>query len=71
MTALLASRPIAGRAGLFINASSQLGEFESGVTAALLGAVPAAALGGLGTIVVALMWMRFFPALRNVDRLEG
>lgn len=57
--------------GLFINASSQLGEFESGVTAALLGAVPAAALGGLGTIVVALVWMRLFPALRDVNRLEG
>jgi MFS family permease len=57
--------------GLFINASSQLGEFESGVTAALLGAVPAAALGGLGTIVVAVLWMRLFPALRNVDRLEA
>jgi MFS family permease len=57
--------------GLFINASSQLGEFESGVTAALLGAVPAAALGGLGTIVVAVLWMRLFPALRAVDRLEG
>lgn len=47
---------------LFINASSQLGEFESGVTAALLGAVPAAAL--------ALLWMKMFPALRNVERLE-
>jgi MFS family permease len=54
---------------LFINSSNQLGEFESGVTAALLGAVPAAALGGIGTILVALLWMRFFPALRDVDRL--
>ena len=49
---------------------SSLGEFESGVTAALLGAVPAAALGGIGTIVVALLWMKFFPALRDVERLE-
>ena len=64
-----------GRVGavnyLFVNASYQLGEFESGVTAALLGAVPAAALGGIGTIVVALLWMKFFPALRDVERLES
>jgi hypothetical protein len=63
-----------GRVGavnyLFINASSQLGEFESGVAAALLGAVPAAALGGIGTIAVALLWMKLFPTLRNVERLE-
>ena len=63
-----------GRVGavnfLFVNTSYQLGEFESGVTAALLGAVPAAALGGLGTIAVALLWMRLFPALRRVERLE-
>jgi MFS family permease len=63
-----------GRVGavnfLFINASNQLGEFESGMTAALLGAVPAAVLGGLGTIAVALLWMRLFPMLRNLERLE-
>ena len=63
-----------GRVGavnyLFINASNQLGEFESGMAAALIGAVPAAALGGLGTIAVALLWMRLFPALRNIERLE-
>jgi hypothetical protein len=63
-----------GRVGavnyLFVNASYQLGEFESGMTAALLGAVPAAVLGGLGTIAVALIWMRLFPGLREVERLE-
>jgi len=63
-----------GRVGavnyLFINTSAQLGEFESGIAAALLGAVPAAALGGLGTIAVALLWMKLFPPLRDVDRLE-
>jgi MFS family permease len=63
-----------GRVGavnfLFINASYQLGEFESGITAALLGAMPAALLGGIGTIAVALLWMKLFPTLRNVERLE-
>jgi predicted MFS family arabinose efflux permease len=63
-----------GRVGavnfLFINASNQLGEFESGVTAALFGAVPAAALGGIGTILVALLWMRLFPSLREMQSLE-
>jgi len=63
-----------GRVGavnyLFVNASNQLGEFESGVTAALFGAVPAVVLGGLGTIAVALLWMKLFPALRDVERLE-
>lgn len=55
---------------LFINASNQLGEFESGVTAALIGAMPAALLGGIGTIAVALIWMKLFPTLRNLERLE-
>ncbi len=55
---------------LFINASNQLGEFESGMAAALLGAVPAALLGGLGTIVVALAWMKLFPMLKSLDRLD-
>jgi MFS-type transporter involved in bile tolerance (Atg22 family) len=63
-----------GRVGavnfLFVNASYQLGEFESGVTAALFGAMPAVVLGGAGTIAVALLWMKLFPTLRDVDRLE-
>jgi len=63
-----------GRVGavnyLFINASNLLGEFESGATAALLGTVPAVVLGGAGTVAVALLWLRYFPALRNVERLE-
>jgi MFS family permease len=63
-----------GRVGavnfLFINASNQLGQFESGVTAALLGAVPAAVLGGVATIAVALLWMKLFPTLRGVEKLE-
>jgi len=60
-----------GRVGavnfLFINSSNLLGEFESGVTAALIGAVPAAALGGVLTVLVALIWMRLFPTLKDVD----
>jgi MFS family permease len=64
-----------GRVGavnfLFINASSQLGEFESGMTAAWFGVVPAAVLGGVGTIVVALLWMKLFPTLRDVESLEA
>jgi len=63
-----------GRVGavnfLFVNASYQLGGFESGVTAALFGAVPAVVLGGVGTVAVALLWMKLFPTLRNVERLE-
>jgi MFS family permease len=63
-----------GRVGavnfLFINTSAQLGEFESGVTAALFGTVPAAVFGGLGTVAVALLWMRWFPTLRRMERLE-
>jgi MFS family permease len=55
---------------MFIGASNTLGEFESGITAAWLGAVPAVLLGGIGTILVALLWMRMFPDLRRMDRLE-
>jgi MFS family permease len=55
---------------MFIGASNSLGEFESGATAALFGTVPATLLGGIGTILVALLWLRFFPALFRVDRLQ-
>jgi MFS family permease len=56
---------------LFIGASSELGAFESGVVAALIGTVPAIAFGGLGTLVVMAVWMRVFPALRRADRLKS
>jgi MFS family permease len=63
-----------GRVGavnyLFINASNQLGDFESGMVAALVGAMPAAVIGGVGTIAIALLWMKLFPSLRHVERLE-
>ena len=56
---------------LFIGTSNQLGEFESGMVAGLFGAVPAGVIGGLGTILVALLWMRLFPQLRAADRLQA
>jgi MFS family permease len=54
---------------VFIGASNELGEFESGVAAGLVGAVGAVVLGGLGTIGVAVLWARLFPALRQRDLL--
>lgn len=54
---------------IFINTSNQLGEFESGVLAAWCGAVPAALIGGVGTLVVVALWAVLFPPLRNRDRL--
>jgi MFS family permease len=63
-----------GRVGavnfLFINASNYLGQFESGATAALMGAMGSAVLGGVATVAVALLWMKLFPSLREVERLE-
>jgi MFS family permease len=56
---------------IFINTSNQLGEFESGVTAAWIGTVPAVLLGGIGTLLVVGLWMWMFPALRQRQRLES
>ena len=56
---------------VFIGASNELGEFESGTLAAVVGTVPAVVAGGLGTLLVAALWARWFPALRNRDRLAG
>ena len=55
---------------VFIGASNQLGEFESGATAALLGPVGSVVLGGLGTLLVAALWRRIFPTLAHRDRLD-
>jgi MFS family permease len=55
---------------LFISASNELGGFESGVSAALLGAVPAVVLGGIGTLAVVAIWMWAFPPLKRVDRMR-
>ncbi|WP_041276042.1 MFS transporter [Desulfosporosinus acidiphilus] len=56
---------------LFIGTSNQLGEFESGLTASWFGTVPAVLIGGIGTIVVAFLWMRLFPDLLHIDKLEA
>jgi MFS family permease len=55
---------------VFISASNQLGAFESGFAAYLVGTVPAVVGGGVMTILIALSWRRIFPALAEVDRLE-
>ncbi len=55
---------------MFIGTSNQLGEFESGLTAALFGVVPAVLVGGVGTIVVVIIWMRLFPQLLRIDSLK-
>jgi MFS family permease len=54
---------------VFIGASNQLGEFESGATAAWLGPVGSVILGGVGTLLVAAAWLRYFPELARRDRL--
>jgi hypothetical protein len=56
---------------VFIGASNEVGQFESGITAEWFGTVPAVVLGGIGTLLVVLTWAWMFPALRNVDRLPG
>ncbi|MET0540350.1 MAG: MFS transporter [Variovorax sp.] len=56
---------------IFIGASNQLGEFESGATAALLGPVGSVVLGGVGTVLVAASWLRLFPSLAKRDRIAG
>lgn len=55
---------------LFIGASNELGEFESGLMAAWVGAVNAALVGGIGTLAIVAIWMALFPPLRKVDRFE-
>ena len=73
-SALATPNPLRGRVNsvenVFISASNELGAFESGVAAALIGPVPAVVAGGAITIAVAAAWHRLFPALARVDRLE-
>jgi len=54
---------------VFIGASNQLGEFESGATAAVMGPVGSVVLGGVGTLLIAAAWLRYFPGLARRDRL--
>ncbi|MFN3584137.1 MFS transporter [Phenylobacterium sp.] len=61
---------VAAVSSVFIGASNELGEFESGVVARLLGPVGAAIFGGVGAMVVTGLWARLFPDLRRADRLE-
>ena len=55
--------------GVFIGASNELGEFESGLTAALWGPVASVVAGGMGTVLIALAWLKWFPALAKRDKL--
>jgi MFS family permease len=55
---------------IFIGASNQLGEFESGATAEWFGPVNSVVIGGIGTVLVAAAWLRFFPALAQRDRMD-
>jgi hypothetical protein len=55
---------------LFVGSSNTLGEFESGMVAAWLGAVPSVLIGGIGSLLVAATWMGLFPDLRRIDRFE-
>jgi MFS family permease len=55
---------------LFVGASNELGEFESGITATWFGTVPAVVIGGVGTLVIVAASYRLFPSLREVDRLS-
>ena len=74
ITALATPDALRGRVNavemVFISASNELGAFESGVAAALVGAVPAVVVGGSITIVAALIWPRLFPDMARIDRLE-
>jgi hypothetical protein len=51
---------------LFIGTSNQIGEFESGVTAAAFGTIPSVLIGGIGTVVIVGLWIKVFPALFRV-----
>ena len=56
---------------IFIGASNQFGEFESGITAQWFGTVPAVVIGGIGTLVVTALWTWIFPGLRKIDDLNN
>ena len=56
--------------GLFISASNELGELESGLAARYIGAVPGVVIGGVGAIIVTVLWTWRFPQLRKADRFD-
>ena len=56
---------------MFSGSSGTLGEFRAGAMAAWIGTVPSALLGGVGVIIVSLLWLRLFPTLRRVEHLTG
>ena len=56
---------------VFVGASNELGEFRAGVSAALIGVVPAVVLGGIGTLAVTGLWFWWFPELRRIRHLNG
>jgi MFS family permease len=74
ITQLATPDAMRGRVGavnsLFIGASNELGEFESGVTAGWFGTVPAVVMGGIGSLAVVGIWMWKFPHLRRIDRFS-
>ncbi len=55
---------------VFIGASNELGAFRAGISAALIGVVPAVVAGGVGTVAVAALWQHWFPALRAISRVD-
>ena len=67
--------PMRGRvsavSSLFIGASNEFGEFETGVVARIIGPVGAALFGGFGSLGVTGVWSRLFPSLRDADRLDN
>jgi hypothetical protein len=71
---LLTPPEMRGRVGaverVFIGGSNELGAFESGVAAAAIGAVPAVIVGGILSIVVAIVWAWRFPSMRTLDRFS-
>jgi MFS family permease len=56
---------------VFVGASNEVGQFESGLTAQWLGPVPAVVLGGIGTMLIVGTWAWLFPALRRMDVLNS
>ena len=62
---------VAAVSSVFIGASNELGEFETGVMARILGPVGAALFGGIGSVIVTAIWAKLFPTLRKADQLSG